>query len=115
MTDRSPLDECLSLWADWMRSRSVFHGQPKLLQIFGGSPADFEQDCHEMDISAARAVQAMIDSLTTQHQWAIYYRCGLKSVWNYERLNLELTLADAEQALEPKLRKNNALTHFFCG
>ena len=113
MTDRSPLDECLSLWADWMRSKSVFHGQPKLLQIFASNPLDYQQELAVMDERAARAVDAMIDSLSTQHHWAIYKRCGMSSVWKYERLNFETTLAEAEIELEKKLKKNNALVQYF--
>ena len=110
---RTPLDECLSLWADWMRRQSVFKDDTHLSQIFGMSNRTFDDMCDAIDIAACEAVDAMIDSLSTQHQWAIYKRCGMASVWRYDRLNFVETLTSAEIELEKKLRKNNALTQFF--
>jgi hypothetical protein len=69
---------------------------------------DVHAEQHLADIKMGEAVNAMVDSLTIQHRWAIYRSQGISTAWRFGNANYETVLLEARDALEEKLRKNVA-------
>ena len=107
------LDLCMACWKEYMQfddrdlsvSRVRLHG--------GEEDADrvaYESDPYieqrKADIKIGEATDAMIDSLSRLHIWAIYKAYGIGQVWNFPNADLAATVAAAKVELEVKLRRN---------
>lgn len=112
-----PLDYCLAAWKDWIAST----GQRNLgARIMGGLVGDADghgydiheaQHSHDMQIGAA--TDAMIDSLSRLHAWAIYRACGVSTAWRFPNADWMETANEARAELIEKLKKNECTRNLF--
>lgn len=105
-----PLDLCLDCWKIWLAGDSdkdLGTKGSRLLRGDGdgyGITPDEAQQQRDNEIGAA--TDAMIDSLSHLHRWAIYELCGVPTVWKYPNADLFLIGPEARNALTEKLRWN---------
>lgn len=105
-----PLDLCLDCWKNWMAGDSdkdLGAKGSRLLRGDGdgyGMTPDEAQQHRDNEIGAA--TDAMIDSLSHRHRWAIYKLCGVATPWNYPRADILDVGPQARGALAEKLKKN---------
>jgi hypothetical protein len=120
IVEQSPLDVLLELWVRWQQRDD--HGlgwRGRCAIIEGGSDecSDDEIDSTQlydrMDDAAGKAVDVMICDLKVQHNWAIKKRCHIASAWRFPSLVFADVLAEAEDALIAKLKKNVATRNYF--
>jgi hypothetical protein len=111
-----PYGILMACWADFMRvdDRDLGSRGMKL-----ASDAENDRDVHEQqraaDLKIGEAVNAMVDSLSIQHRWAICKSQGISRGWRFPNANYEVVLTEARDELENKLRKNLATRlHFSC-
>lgn len=110
----SPLDECLAIWCEWHRRADAGISWRNRVPILSSEASlDTEQLYSRADTVVAEAVEAMVNSLTAQHEAAIRHRCGHSRVWRFHQLDFTHVLPAAEAELEKKLRKNLATRAFF--
>ena len=97
----------MACWSDYMRTddRDLGAGGMKLAGD-GVAQKDVHEQQRAADLKIGEAVNAMVDSLTVQHRWAIYRSQQLWTVWRFQNANYESVLLEARDALEQKLRKN---------
>jgi hypothetical protein len=104
----------MACWSDFMRTddRDLGAGGMKLK----GDGAD-DKDVHEQQLAAdmkvGEAVNAMVDSLTALHRWAICKSQGISRGWRFPNADYELVLSEARDDLEKKLRNNVATRLYF--
>jgi len=104
-----PYAQLMACWADYMRvdDRDLGSRGMKL-----ASDAEEDRDVHAQqriaDLRMGETVNAMVDSLTMQHRWAIYKSQGIASAWRFPNARYEDVLTDARDDLEKKLRNNVA-------
>lgn len=104
-----PYAQLMAFWADYMRvdDRDLGSRGMKL-----ASDADDDRDVHAQqraaDLKMGEVVNAMVDSLTIQHRWAIYKSQGIATAWRFPNARYEDVLTDARDELEKKLRNNVA-------
>jgi hypothetical protein len=104
-----PYTQLLAYWSDYMRvdDRDLGSRGMKL-----ASDAEDDRDVHAQqraaDLKMGEAVNAMVDSLSMQHRWAIYKSQGIASAWRFPNARYEDVLTDARDELEKKLRMNVA-------
>ena len=104
-----PYAMLLACWADFMRvdDRDLGSRGMKL-----ATDAEVDRDVHAQqrlaDLQLGAAVNAMVDSLSMQHRWAIYKSQGIASAWRFPNARYEDVLTDARDELEKKLRMNVA-------
>jgi len=109
-----PYAMLMACWSDYMRTddRNLSAQGMKLT-----SDAEADRDVHEeqrlADLRIGEAVNAMVDSLTVQHRWAIYRSQRISAVWRFPNANYEEVLLDARDELEKKLKKNVATRLYF--
>lgn len=109
-----PYAQLMAYWADYMRvdDRDLGSRGMKL-----ASDADDDRDVHAQqraaDLKMGEVVNAMVDSLTIQHRWAIAKSQGIASMWRFQNARYEDVLADARDELEKKLRNNVATRLYF--
>lgn len=109
-----PYAMLMACWVDYMRTddRDLGAGGMKL-----ASDAPVEKDVHEQqrtaDLKIGEAVNAMVDSLTIQHRWAIYKSQRLSAVWRFPNASYDEVLMAARDELEKKLKKNVATRLYF--
>ncbi|MYM31499.1 hypothetical protein GTP58_24500 [Duganella sp. CY15W] len=112
-----PLEYCLELWKEWMqkggcrRAGSLVMGG--LVGDADGHGHDLHEAQHSHDMQVAAAVDAMVDSLSRIHVWAIYASCSIATTWRFPHANLILTAEEARAALVAKLKKNECTRNFF--
>lgn len=95
----------LELWKEFMRRGQIDVGFRKKSSIFAtGGINRFEDLANEADISAARAMDAIISDLPL-HQQAAVYHFNLDAVFRFTRLNIDEVYADALVAIEIGIRK----------
>lgn len=113
-TKFTPLDRCLSEWSRYQRrddARGGYRCRDSILESDGA--ADFEQLVDRVDNDVAMAVDAMVNSLTTHHAWAIKLKCGIATVWRFAQLEYDKTRVAAEDELTKKLKRNSVTANFF--
>ena len=104
----------MACWCDLMRAddRDLGAGGMKL-----ESDAEPDVNVHDAqrktDMKIGEAVNAMVDSLSTQHRWAICKSQRLATVWRFPNADYEVVLMEARDELEKKLRKNVATRLYF--
>lgn len=116
------LDECLRCWVAWMHTPE----SAKLLDmktqngLVGESDGyGDEQDVHDhqrrREYEIAMATDAMIDSLTAFHRWAIYRSYNLGNGWQQWKFKGDLgdAYAEARITLAGKLKKNVCTANLF--
>ena len=104
-----PYGQLMACWADYMRVDDRDLGSRGMKLV---SDAEDERDVHAQqrvaDLRMGETVNAMVDSLSMQHRWAIYKSQGIASAWRFPNARYEDVLMDARDDLEKKLRNNVA-------
>lgn len=109
-----PYAALIGCWVSYMRTddRDLGSRGMKL-----ASDAAAERDVHAeqylADLRIGEAVNAMVDSLSIQHRWAIYRSQGISTAWRFANANYETVLLAARDDLEEKLKKNVATRLYF--
>jgi len=110
------LDLCLECWKEWMAGdpdRDL--GMKTMRGLAGGAEegedgAAARQDVYEAqqaaDYRIGAATDAMINSLSRIHVWAIYRSCSIASVWRFPNADMLTAAAEAKGQLTEKLKKN---------
>jgi hypothetical protein len=110
------LELCLECWKDWMAGdpdRDL--GVKTMRGLVGGAEEGEEgtaarQDVYEAqqaaDYRIGAATDAMINSLSRIHIWAIYRSCSIASVWRFPNADLLAVAAEAKEQLTEKLKRN---------
>lgn len=108
--EHDPLDYCLECWSMWLCGDADRDLSSKVMRLpmlgddpYGRSSDEVQQE-REMQIGAA--VDAMIDSLSFLHRWAIYATCGVATPWKFPNADLLVEGPAARDALAEKLRRN---------
>lgn len=105
-----PVDLCLAIWRDWMAGDADRDLGAKTMRGLVGESDGHGVDLHEAqqasDIKVALATDAMINSLSRLHVWAIYRSCSLTTAWRFPNASMLEVAAEARVELAMKLRKN---------
>jgi hypothetical protein len=111
-----PVLYCLEVWAAWMGGdydRDLgMQGCRGVSGDEGAGPDVYERQ-QRADAKIAEAVNAMIDSLSRLHMWAIYASCSVATAWRFPNADLVLVAEEARTELEKKLRKNSCTAVLF--
>jgi hypothetical protein len=112
-TQPEPLDYCLDCWKEWMAGDADRDLGAKTMRGLVGDEDGYGVDLHESQQSRDRrigaATDAMIESLSRLHFWAIYKSCSIDTAWRFPNADLIETAMEARDALTGKL-KNNSCT-----
>lgn len=112
-TDPDPLDLCLELWKTWMAGDADRDLGAKTMRGLSGDGDGRGVDLHEAqqanDMRIAQATDAMIDSLTRIHVWAIYTLCSQATPWRFPNAVFDDVAMEARGELIKRL-KNNVCT-----
>jgi len=109
-----PYPQLMACWVDYMGTddRDLGAGGMKL-----ASDAEPETNLHDAqraaDLKIGETVNAMVDSLSALHRWAIYKSQGIATAWRFPNADFGSTLSAARDELEQKLRKNVATRLYF--
>jgi hypothetical protein len=103
------LNLCLACWKDWMTGdQDNDLGMKTMRGLAGegeGGPDIYEaQQAADQRIGAA--TDAMINSLSRIHVWAIYRSCSIASVWRFPNADFLGLAAEAKEQLTEKLKRN---------
>lgn len=104
-----PLDYCLECWKEWMDDDDRDLGAKTMGGLVGdsdGHGTDSIEDQRKRDHEIARATDAMIDSLSKLHVWAIYKSCSVGTPWRFPNADFATVVIEARDALVAKLKKN---------
>jgi len=113
------LDTCLACWKDWMTGDQDKDLGMKTMRGLSSddseeaSPQDIHEAQQQADQRVGAATDAMINSLSRIHIWAIYRACSITSVWCFPNADLTEVAAAAKTALHAKLRCNSATAILF--
>lgn len=109
-TDPDPLDLCLELWAAWMAHDADRDMGFKTMRGLSGEGDGRGLDMHEAqqaaDTRIAQATDAMIDSMSQIHKWAVYKMCSLATPWRFPMATYEDVAIDARNELIARLKRN---------
>lgn len=109
-----PYAQLMACWVSFMRVDDRDLGSRGMkLAGEGDSGRDVHEQQYLADIKMGEAVNAMVDSLTVQHRWAIYRSQGISTAWRFQNSNYVDVLTAARDELEGKLKKNVATRLFF--
>ncbi|MGV7210487.1 hypothetical protein ACLB1G_21850 [Oxalobacteraceae bacterium A2-2] len=112
-----PLDYCLDAWKTWMYAGGRRNLDVKIMGgLVGdgdGHGGDLHEAQHSHDMRLGAATDAMIESLSRLHAWAIYRSCGIATAWRFPNADLMTTAAEAKVELVQKLRKNSCTGSLF--
>ncbi len=112
--EQTTLDLCLDCWTTWLEYADLDIGwRGRSIGLVGDSGRSSEQIYFNLDQDVGRAVDAMIDSLSTHHAWAIRKRCSVATMWRFPQLDFFAVLVVAEKELEKKLKNNIATRRYF--
>lgn len=104
-----PYAMLMACWSDYMRVDDRDLGS-RGMQLASDAPP--EQSVHEAqrlaDLKIGEAVNAMVDSLSFQHRWAIYRSQGISTAWRFANASYADVLEAARDELQAKLQKNVA-------
>lgn len=103
------LEVCLTCWKDWITGdQDTDLGMKTMRGLAGEGVAD--RDIYEaqqdVDQRIGAATDAMINSLSRIHVWAIYRSCSIASVWRFPNADFATVAEDARAELTAKLKKN---------
>lgn len=106
--------QLMACWSDYMRVDDGDLGS-RGMRLAGDAEED--RDVHAKqriaDLRTGEAVNAMVDSLTMLHRWAICKSQGIATAWRFPNARYEDVLTDARDDLEKKLRNNVATRLYF--
>jgi hypothetical protein len=109
-TPPAPLDECLACWKSWMHGDADRDLGAKPMGGLAGDTDGYGVDVHEQqqarDTRIAIATDAMIESMSRIHVWAIYMLCSLATPWRFPNADLVVVGTEARELLTRKLKKN---------
>ncbi len=109
-----PYAQLMACWVDYMRVDDRDLGSRGMkLAGEGASDRDVHTEQRLADIKIGESVNAMVDSLSTIHRWAICKSQGIATAWRFGNADFGATLAEAREELEQKLRKNVATRLYF--
>ena len=110
------LELCLACWKDWMTGdQDKDLGMKTMRGLSSGvddgeGADDVRQDVYEAqqvaDQRVGAATDAMINSLSRIHVWAIYRSCSIASVWKFPNADFATVAAEARDELTTKLKRN---------
>lgn len=108
---------CLECWKSWMMGDGDRDLGVKTMRGLIGEGDGHGNDSSEAQQAAdnriAAATDAMIDSLSVCHRWAIYKICSIASSWRFPNTDFAAIAEQARNELEKKLRKNTCTAVFF--
>jgi len=113
------VDTCLACWKAWMIGDQDKDLGMKTMRGLSGeegeeaSAADIHETQQEADYRIGAATDAMINSSSRIHMWAIYRSCSITSVRRFPNADLVEVAEEARSALETKLRGNSATSVLF--
>jgi hypothetical protein len=103
------LELCLACWKDWMTGDQDNDLGVKTMRGLAGegeSGPDIYEAQQVADQRIAEATDAMINSLSRIHVWAIYRSCSIATVWKFPNADLLAVAAEAKEQLTEKLKRN---------
>lgn len=106
------LELCLACWKDWMTGDQDKDLGLKTMRGLVGERGeeDAGPDVYEAQQAADQrvgaATDAMINSLSRIHVWAIYRSCSIASVWKFPNADFATVAAEARDELTKKLKRN---------
>ena len=107
------LEICLDCWKAWMADSADRDMGVKTMRGLVGEGSSYTLDVHESQRAAdnriGAATDAMIDSLSRLHAWAIYKYCSIATSWRFPNSDFMTIAEEARQNLAAKL-KNNCCT-----
>ncbi len=107
------LDMCLDCWKVWMTDDPDRDLGVKNLRLLVGNSdghgSDPDEAQHARDSRIGAATDAMIDSLTQIHRWAVYKLCSIATPWRFPNADILIVGPEALASLRIKL-KNNVCT-----
>jgi hypothetical protein len=110
LIEKDPLDVCLDCWKSWMAGDADRDLGAKTMGGLIGNSDGYGSDLHEAqqarDNEIAAATDAMIDSLSHLHRWAIYKLCSVATPWKYPNADLVIVGMAARESLTQKLKGN---------
>ncbi|CDG84554.1 hypothetical protein [Janthinobacterium agaricidamnosum] len=111
-----PLDMCLDLWKIWMAGdadRDLGIKTTRFLNGGDGHSVDLYEAQQASDTRIAEATDAMIDSMSRIHAWAIYRLSGQATAWTFPNASLSEVGQEARGELRKLLKKNVCTGVFF--
>lgn len=109
-----PYAKLMACWVDYMRTDDRDLGSRGMkLASDAAADRDVHAEQYLADLRIGEAVNAMVDSLSIQHRWAIYKSQRLTAVWRFPNANYDDVLLAARDDLEDKLKKNVATRLYF--
>jgi len=109
-----PYASLIACWVSYMRTDDRDLGSRGMkLASDAAADRDVHAEQYLADLKIGEAVNAMVDSLTVQHRWAIYKSQRLTAVWRFPNANYDEVLLAARDDLEAKLKKNVATRLYF--
>lgn len=110
-TQPEPLDYCLECWKEWMAGGGSRNLGAATMRGLVGDEDGYGVDLHESqqsrDRRIAEATDAMVESLSRLHFWAIYKACSIDTAWRFPNADLIETATEARRMLTGKLKKNS--------
>jgi hypothetical protein len=103
------LDLCLACWKDWMTGDQDNDLGVKTMRGLTGEGEDGPDIYEAQQVADQRigaATDAMINSLSRIHVWAIYRACSIATVWKFPNADLLTVAAEAKEQLTEKLKRN---------
>jgi hypothetical protein len=106
------LDTCLACWKAWMSGDQDKDLGMKTMRGLSGeqdgeeSAPDIHEAQQDADQRIGAATDAMINSLSRIHVWAIYRICSITSVWKFPNADLTVVATEARHELTQKLKRN---------
>jgi hypothetical protein len=106
-------DVCMQCWQDYMHSDEKKRGASAMklcadIDEATGYESDPYAEQRKEDLKLGQCANAMVDSLSRIHQWAIYKGYSMGNVWDYQNADLITVLQEAKIELEKKFRNNLA-------
>lgn len=103
------LDTCLACWKDWITGDQDTDLGMKTMRGLAGEGVncpDIYEAQQDADQRIGAATDAMINSLSRIHVWAIHRSCSIASVWRFPNADFPTIAAEAREELTAKLKKN---------
>jgi hypothetical protein len=103
------LEVCLACWKTWMtRDPDRDLGMKTMSGLVGDdeSGPDIYEAQQAADDRIGAATDAMINSLSRMHVWAIHRSCSIASMWRFPNVDILTVAAEAKDLLTEKLKRN---------
>lgn len=108
-TKADGLETCLACWKDWITGDQDTDLGVKTMRGLASdsvSGPDIYEAQQDADQRIGAATDAMINSLSRIHVWAIHRSCSIASVWRFPNADFPTVAAEAREELTVKLKKN---------